>query len=148
MARTTLPVLVVSGALAGLSALPARAELPPWVYGEQQRQASVVVEMAVGNRSILAEDLVLRCRLLKVIRQPATGQLRAGQAVVVRYPLPPGGSPGVVGPAPVPQLHPGDKVTAWLKPLSGAIGTFAPAAGGRSFGPSMEQMREPTAPTP
>lgn len=123
--------------------LAARAELPPWVYGEQQRQAPVVVRLEVVEAGQDASEWQVRGRVLKVLRQPGHGQLQAMQWIRLRYPLPDRHSPQMVGPAPVPVLRPGQTVTAWLKPLAGVIGSFAPAAGGRSFGPPMEGVVEP-----
>jgi hypothetical protein len=124
----------------------ALAELPPWAYGEQQRQAPVVVGLVVISASGGTEEVALRCRLIQVIRQPPNGQLRAGQTLVLRYPVPPSRQPAMVGPSPLPVLRPGQKATAWLSPIPGQLATFRPAAGGKSFGPSMEEAVEPGAP--
>lgn len=145
MTRVSLPPLLLASALAALVPGAVQAELPPWVYGEQQRQAPVVLRLTVKSATRAAGDLELRCRVLQVVRQPSSGQLRSGQTVLVRYPAPPSRSPAMLGPSPLPALSPGTTVTAWLTPLSGRLGTFAPAAGGRSFGPAMEDAMEPAA---
>lgn len=143
--RFRCPVLLLTGALAlGLpSPLAARAELPPWAYAEQQRQAPVVVELEVLSAAKVASHWQVLGRVVKVIRQPSTGRLHANQRVTIRYPLPEGRTAGMVGPAPVPLLRRGEKVKAWIHPLPGEFGSFAPAAGGRSFGPPMEEVMEP-----
>ncbi|MEB3301247.1 MAG: hypothetical protein VKN56_04680 [Cyanobacteriota bacterium] len=125
------------------SPLAARAELPPWAYAEQQRQAPVVVELEVLRAAQVASQWQVLGRVVKVIRQPSTGRLHSNQRLIIRYPLPEGRSAGMVGPAPVPLLHRGEKVRAWIQPLPGELGNFAPAAGGRSFGPPMEEVVEP-----
>lgn len=123
--------------------MAARAELPPWVYGEQQRQAPVVVKIEVLHAAQVAGDWQVRGRVLEVIRQPSHGQLQPKQTIQLRYPLPDRRAPQMVGPSPVPQLRNGERVTAWVKPIAGGIGQFEPAAGGRSFGPPMEGVVEP-----
>ncbi len=130
-------------ALGSLTTLAARAELPPWVYGERQRQAPVVVDMEVRTVSRGEGDARARCRILRVRRQPGHGQLKAGQFIQVRTPLPPVRPPGWVGPSPLPVPRPGERLTAWLTPVDGVLGTFEPAAGGHSFGPSLEEVRDP-----
>ena len=143
--RFRCPALLLAGALAlGLpSPLAARAELPPWAYAEQQRQAPVVVELEVLRAAQVASQWQVLGRVVKVIRQPSTGRLLSNQRLIIRYPLPEGRSAGMVGPAPVPLLHRGEKVRAGIQPLPGELGNFAPAAGGRSFGPPMEEVMEP-----
>ena len=143
--RFRCPALLLAGALAlGLpSPLAARAELPPWAYAEQQRQAPVVVELEVLRAAQVASQWQVLGRVVKVIRQPSTGRLLSNQRLIIRYPLPEGRSAGMVGPAPVPLLHRGEKVRAWIQPLPGELGNFAPAAVGRSFGPPMEEVMEP-----
>lgn len=143
MAQSTAQALALAAALTLPIPLAAHAELPPWVYGEQQRQAPVVAQLTVAKVSREAGELKARCKVVRVIRQPATGQLKPGQFVEVRYPLPPSRSPAMVGPAPLPVLSSGQSVTAWLQPIRGSVGRFSPAAGGRSFGPSMEKAMEP-----
>lgn len=139
-------ILLVTGALAAVMPAPAQAELPPWAYGEQQRQAKVVTQLRIESVVPLGGELKARCWVLKVLRQPPSGQLRAGQRIALRYSLPSQRPPGLVGPSPLRALRPGEVVTAWLNPILGDLGHFAPAAGGRSFGPSMEQVREPSSP--
>jgi hypothetical protein len=123
----------------------AQAELPPWAYGEQQRQAKVVMKLKVQGVVPVGGELKARCWVLKVLRQPPSGQLRTGQRVELRYTLPNWRQPGLVGPSPLRALNPGEEITAWLNPIAGERGHFAPAAGGRSFGPAMEQVWEPGA---
>ncbi|MEB3318054.1 MAG: hypothetical protein VKO39_07940 [Cyanobacteriota bacterium] len=120
-----------------------RAELPPWVYGEQQRRAPVVVRLRVLQAEREGNEARMRGEVLRVWRQPATTTLKPGQAIGLRYSLPPESAPGLVGPAPLPLPRPGEEVNAWLQPIEGQRQTFAPAAGGRSFGPIMESSREP-----
>lgn len=123
--------------------LAVRAELPPWAYGEQQRQAPVVVRLAVRDASRIGSDWQVRGQVVEVIRQPSHGQLKARQWIQLSYALPDQHAPQMVGPAPVPLLRPGQLVTAWIEPVTGVIGQFRPAAGGRSFGPAMERVLEP-----
>jgi hypothetical protein len=138
--------LTLLGITAVLGATMARAELPPWVYGEQQRQAPVVLRMAVEKEVQHAGDLHLQARVLQVIRQPKTGQIGTGQRIWLVYAVPGPRQVPMVGPSPLPVLRAGDTTTAWLHPVPGSNATFVPAAGGRSFGPSMEEARDPGAP--
>jgi hypothetical protein len=124
----------------------ARAELPPWAYGEQQRQAPVVLRMAVEQGVNRGGDLHVQGRVLQVIRQPKSGQIKAGQRIWLVYGMPEPRPVAMVGPAPVRRLLSGEKVTAWLQPIPATRSAFSPAAGGKSFGPSMEQAVAPGAP--
>ena len=136
-------------ASAGLAALlltalqPARAELPPWVYAEEQRQAPLRLEFQVLRAVASGEQLQVRARVLAIQRQRSPLRLRPGNTIELRYPLPPPRPRGWVGPSPIPRLAAGERVSAWLTPLSGQPGLFAPAAGGRSFGPSLEDVQDP-----
>jgi hypothetical protein len=126
-----------------LSAPPTRAELPPWVYGEQQRRAPVVVRLRVREAERAGDEARVSGEVLRVWRQPRDLSLQRGQILKLRYTLPPRGGPGVVGPSTLPLPQVGEAVTAWLQPLPGPGPIFAPAAGGRSFGPSLETFKEP-----
>jgi hypothetical protein len=143
--KLRIPALLLMGAVAhGWPGAPiARAELAPWVYGEQQRQAPVVVQLEVLSAAQVAGDWQVHGRVLKVIRQPNAGLLRPNERVQIRYPLPEVRPPGMVGPSPVPVLRPGETVTAWIRPIPRQKNWFSPAAGGRSFGPAMEDQLEP-----
>lgn len=125
--------------------LPARAELPPWVYGEEQREAPVRLELEVIRvqrwPALRPQQLLVRARVLSVLRQPRGGLLRPGVPLELHYPLPKAQPEGWVGPSPLPQLAVGQRVPAWLAPDRSAPGRYRPAAGGRSFGPSMEAFR-------
>ena len=79
----------------------ARAELPPWAYGEQQRQAPVVLRMAVEQGVNRGGDLHVQGRVLQVIRQPKSGQIKAGQRIWLVYGMPEPRPVAMVGPAPV-----------------------------------------------
>ena len=138
----TLPVaaaLLVQGLNPGV----VRAELPPWVYGEQQRRAPVVVRLRVLQAERAGSEARVRGEVLRVWRQPSPASLKPGQAIGLRYSLPPERAPGWAGPAPLPLPRVGEVFNAWLQPVQGSRDTFAPAAGGRSFGPLMEDSREP-----
>ena len=143
--------------MAGLAALalpvPVRAELPPWVYGQEQRQAPLRAEIQVLQVQLDPERQVrARLRLLAIQRQPLPARLQPGQTIVVAYTLPPARPQGWAGPSPLPLLRPGQRLPAWLAPepqtaapaaavaSDGAL--FRPAAGGRSFGPSLEEARQ------
>ena len=141
-ARRVAPLLALlaSGAMAVLPLPPARAELPPWVYAEEQRSAPLVVELQVGSVKADASPVVVKARVLRVQRQPAAVQLRPGDSLEIRYPLPPQRPEGWVGPSPVPLLRSGQQVTAWLAADPEVPQVWAPAAGGRSFGPSLEDL--------
>ena len=123
----------------------ARAELPPWVYGQEQRQAPLRLELEVLTvqpwPALQPDQLLVQARVLAVLRQPRGGRLRPGDRLQLRYALPPRHPEGWVGPAPLPLLSPGQRVPAWLAPDPDAPGSVRPAAGGRSFGPSMEAFR-------
>ncbi|MFM7652229.1 MAG: hypothetical protein ACKO5M_04775 [Vulcanococcus sp.] len=137
------PLLEVGGWLAPLPS--ARAELPPWVYGQEQRQAPLRLELEVLTVQTWPADqpdqLRVQARVLAVMRQPRGGHLRPGDRLQLRYAIPPQHPGGWVGPAPLPWLKAGQRVPAWLAPDPDAPGTYRPAAGGRSFGPSMEAFR-------
>jgi hypothetical protein len=153
MNASRLPLLPALSSLA-LSAItlgwvPAvRAELPPWVYGQEQRQAPYVLELLVRSVHTTAagaepEQLRVQAQVLEVKRQPPAARLRAGDAITLSYPLPPSRPSGWAGPAPLPVLQVGERLPAWLAPDPSLQGVFQPAAGGRSFGPAMESEREP-----
>lgn len=135
--------LALLSTCAVLAPTMARAELPPWVYGEQQRQAPVVLRMAVEKEAQHGGDLHVQGRVLQVIRQPKSSQLQAGQRIWLVYGLPEPRSVAMVGPSPLRMLRMGETVTAWMLPIPSARSAFSPAAGGRSFGPSMEEAVEP-----
>ena len=148
-----LPLLPALGSMAlSLGVLgwasAARAELPPWVYGQEQRQAPYLLDLLVRSvhtrRSGAEEELLeVQAQVLEVKRQPPAARLSAGAAITLRYAIPPSRPSGWVGPSPVPVLQPGERLPAWLAPDPSLPGVFLPAAGGRSFGPSLESMRDP-----
>lgn len=144
---------LVAASLATLSgALPpaARGELAPWVYGEQQRRAALVVELRVLEVAPLpaAEaGLRLRGRVLAVKRQAPGGGVRANQVLTLQLSAPPSASrPPMVGPSPLRPPAVGSRVTAWLQPSANRAALWLPAAGGRSFGPSLEASTDPNTP--
>ena len=119
---------------------PVRAELPPWVYAEEQRSAPLVVELQVTGVAADTSPVVVKARVLRVQRKPGALQLRQGDSLEVRYLLPPKRPEGWVGPSPLPLLRSGERVTAWLVADPEVPQVWAPAAGGRSFGPSLEDL--------
>jgi hypothetical protein len=123
--------------------LPAGAELPPWVYSERQRTAPLRLTLHLEERRRLGERLQGRARILAVVRQPSGSPLQTGQRIGLQLPLPSPRQPGFGGPAPVTLPERGSRFEAWLAPLPGQPGWYAPAAGGYSFGPSLEEQREP-----
>jgi hypothetical protein len=123
--------------------MPARAELPPWVYGQQQRAAPLRLTLMLEKPRRHGPWIEARARILAVIRQPSGSALQAGQRIGLRLPLPPPRQAGFVGPAPVRLPERGLRVDAWLAPLAGQPGWYQPVAGGYSFGPSLEDQREP-----
>ena len=148
MNRFRLPLLPALGAITLVVSPAVRAELPPWVYGQEQRDAPYVLELLV--RSVHATSagaepaqLQVRAQVLEVKRQPPAARLRAGDGITLRYSLPPSRPAGWVGPAPLPLLQAGERLPAWLAPDPSLPGVLQPAAGGRSFGPSLEGEREP-----
>ncbi|MFN9643566.1 MAG: hypothetical protein ACK6BG_00235 [Cyanobacteriota bacterium] len=141
-ASRALPValsLVVLGTSPGV----ARAELPPWVYGDQQRRAPVVVKLRILQAERSGSEARVRGEVRRVWRQPDGLSVKAGQTIDLRYALAVERPPGWVGPSALPLPQKGEVVNAWLKPIPGTSGRFAPAAEGRSFGPSMEAFQEP-----
>jgi hypothetical protein len=119
------------------------------VYAQEQRQAPYALELLV--RSVhrtgtvaAGQQLQVVAQVLEVKRQPAGARLKLGDQILLDYALPPARPQGWVGPSPVPALEPGERVPAWLSPDRARPGRFQPAAGGRSFGPSLEAMVEPT----
>ena len=146
-----LPVAVLLGSLLGAATWlaplpPAQAELPPWVYGQEQRAAPLRLELEVLTVQrwplLQPSQLLVRAQVLAVIRQPRGGRLRPGDRLQLRYPLPAQHPRGWVGPAPLPLLSAGERVPAWLAPDPAGSGVYRPAAGGYSFGPEMEAVRE------
>jgi len=103
----------------------------------------VVVRLRVREAERAGDEARVSGEVLRVWRQPRDLSLHRGQALKLRYTLPPRGGPGVVGPSSLPLPQVGETVTAWLQPLPGPGPSFAPAAGGRSFGPSLETFKEP-----
>ena len=148
--ETGLTTAVAAGSLLGAgfwlaSSPPVRAELPPWVYGQQQREAPLRLELEVLAvqrwPALQPQQLLVQARVLAVVRQPRGARLRPGDRLQLRYPLPPQHPSGWVGPAPLPLLSAGQMVPAWLTPDPAATGLYRPAAGGHSFGPSLEAFR-------
>ncbi|MFM2081136.1 MAG: hypothetical protein RLZZ219_1818 [Cyanobacteriota bacterium] len=139
-----VPVLLA--VLAGISGppllAPARAELPPWVYGQEQRQAPLRAEALVLRVQLDAGRQVrAQLRLLRIQRQPPPAGLRSGQTIRLAYVLPPERPQGWAGPAALPLLRPGQRLPVWLTADPADPALFRPAAGGRSFGPSLEEAR-------
>lgn len=143
--RLTRCCLALATSLTTFAVNPARvrAELAPWVYGERQRQAPVVVRLKVLQAAREGSEARVRGRVLQVWRQPSASGLKAGQTIALRYALPLERAPGWAGPSALPLPRQGQDLTAWLQPISGSPASFAPAAGGRSFGPSLESVKEP-----
>lgn len=140
------PLVRITAFALGVTALlmvmpPVQAELPPFVYADQQRQAEVVVLLRVVQTLRRQKELTVQARVLEVKRQAARLPLRQGQIIRLRYDLPTWHRQGWVGPSPVPVLKEGQQVTAWLdrEPAPGSS-WFRPAAGGLSFGPSLETL--------
>ena len=129
---------------------PARSELPPWAYGDDQRRAPVVVELQVDQSQARGQLQVLRARLRSIRRQPLGLLLRPGTVIEIVYAIPPQRSGGWAGPSPIPVLPAGRQTLAWLRPLpattTAGLRRFEPAAGGKSFGPSLEEAHESLAP--
>ena len=128
---------------------PARAELPPWVYAQDQRQAPLRLELEVLDVQqwpvLQPKQLLVQVRVLQVLRQPRGGRLASGDRLTLRYALPPPRPEGWVGPAPLPIVRVGERLPAWLAADPHQTGVVIPAAGGRSFGPSLESAQEPPA---
>ncbi len=131
-------VLGASGALAAglgvyLAPPTARAELPPAIYAERQRQAAVVVDLEVQRISLIGTELHVRAKVLAVQRRPRGSSLEAGQRIDLFYSHPQHHPASWVGPGPIPMLQRGQQTRAWLNPLADRPGGFAPAAGSHSF---------------
>lgn len=144
--RRGQPSLLMAIALGtALLAVAARAELPPWVYGQQQREAPLVVELSILAVETDAAGFRVQGRVLAVRRQRRPAPVRVGSRLWLR--LPPlaatGSAPALPGPAPLQPPRPGARLTAWLEPGPSGGAPWLPAAGGRSFGPTLEAVREP-----
>jgi hypothetical protein len=111
----------------------ARAELPPAIYAERQRQAAVVVDLEVQRISLIGTELHVRAKVLAVQRRPRGSSLEAGQRIDLFYSHPQHHPASWVGPGPIPMLQRGQQTRAWLNPLADRPGGFAPAAGSHSF---------------
>jgi hypothetical protein len=139
--------LLTAGAIGVALPGAGRAELPPWVYGQQQREAPMVVELEVEQVRVLGLQQRLRGRVLRVRRQSSVDPLRPGRRIEIQYSRPPASDPPMPGPSPIPRLKRGQRVTAWLSPVApappGGLSLWAPAAGGLSFGPSLEGAFDP-----
>ena len=123
--------------LLGLAAVvPARAELAPWVYGEQQRQAPLVVDLRILEVAPLpagAEGLRLRGRVLAVKRQVRGGGVRTNQVLTLRLPpVPRRSQPPMVGPAP-PAATRGGKPGDGLAAAGAGAGRPLAAGSGRAL---------------
>jgi hypothetical protein len=152
---TRRPARAIAAAAASLACglglvlppLPAQAELAPWVYGEQQRQAPLVADLLILEVTPLpaaGEGIRVRGRVLAVRRQTQGGAVRPRQVLTLRLPAPPPrNQPPMVGPAPLRPPAQGSRLTAWLQPAPDRAGLWLPAAGGRSFGPSLEASLDP-----
>ncbi len=122
-----------AGLDASLAAAAARAELPPAVYAERQRQAAVVVDLEVQRVSVIGAELHIRAKVLAVQRRPRGSSLEAGQRIDLFYSHPERHLANWPGPGPIPILQRGQQTRAWLKPLGDRPGGFSPAAGSQSF---------------
>jgi hypothetical protein len=148
MKRSTRVLLPLLGGLALSHPTIGRAELPPWVYGQEQRQAPYVLELLVRSvhstgSAAQQRRLDVRAQVLEVKRQPPGSRLRPGNLITLVYELPPPRPAGWVGPSVLLAVEPGEQLPAWLAPDPSRRGVYAPAAGGRSFGPSFEGVVEP-----
>ena len=129
-----LTLLALAAGLAGYLAPPtARAELPPAVYAERQRQAAVVVDLEVQRISVIGAELHIRAKVLAVQRRPRGSSLEAGQRIDLFYSHPERHPANWPGPGPIPMLQRGQQTRAWLNPLADRPGVFSPAAGSQSF---------------
>ena len=143
--RSLLPAL---GSLALNLCSVSRAELPPWVYGQEQRQAPYALELLVRSvhstgTAAAGQRLQVQAQVVEVKRQPPGARLKPGDRIMLGYALPQPRPQGWVGPSPLPQLEPGERMPAWLTLDPDRPGSYQPAAGGRSFGPSLETVVEP-----
>ncbi len=153
--RTVIAVVASLAIALHLPLAPqATAELPPYVYAQEQRQAPVrlllqIIRVNQGPAKPRIKGpgqdipVTVEARILAVQRNRSRQTLRPGQTIRLRYNravLP----EGFVGPSPVPIPAPGSRVTAWLQPHPQL--PFLPAAGGLSFGPDLESVREEPAP--
>ena len=111
----------------------ARAELPPAVYAERQRQAAVLVDLEVQRISLIGTELQIRAKVLAVQRRPRGLSLEAGQRIDLFYSHPERHSANWPGPSPIPMLQRGQQTRAWLNPINDRPGGYAPAAGSHSF---------------
>ena len=129
--------LLLAGCAFAWFAGPARAELPPQVYREQQRAAPESLEIRVrsvkSSRTKKADHTLITHNVdadVQKVARTATG-LKPGATITIRYtqrvpdqPLP--------GPSEVPTLKKAQVCPAFLARMK-KENTYAPAAGGYSF---------------
>ena len=129
-----LTLLALAAGLGGYLAPPtARAELPPAVYAERQRQAAAVVDLEVQRISLIGTELHIRAKVLAVQRRPRGSSLEAGQRIDLFYSHPERHPANWPGPGQIPMLQRGQQTRAWLNPFADRPGGFTPAAGSHSF---------------
>ena len=95
-----------------VAAAPAGSELPPWIYGDEQRRAPVVAEIRGELSQARGQIQNLRARLLSVQRQPAGLLLSPSNLIEIVYRRPAERPMGWVGPSPIPVLQRGTRSAA------------------------------------
>lgn len=129
--RPTLLIVLACGALGG----SVYAELPPWVYKEQQQKAPealVIKVQSVTTRKLTEEErelieFTVKAEVQRVER--TASKLAPGATIEISYVQHHYSRP-IVGPSEVPALKDGQVCPAYLA-RDGK--TYAPAAGGFSF---------------
>jgi hypothetical protein len=131
MIRRLIPVVL-------LAAFALEAELPPSAYRKWQMEAPEALEILVKKASpvvaMKTTTVEVEAEVLRVLKT-STG-LKPGSKIHITY-THEVYERAIAGPSPIPLLHTGDKVPAFLS--RGAKGLYEPAARGRSFSAAILQ---------
>ncbi len=118
--------------LAGVSA--AKAELPPYVYEEMQKNSSEqltieTLEVKSSLSGINEKSYSITAKVTGIAKSKS--RLHKGDTITIEYTRVIAHPPGWVGPSPIPVLEQGQSYKAYLH--RDEDGKYRPSARGRSF---------------